>query len=685
MSVSQKLAFASKAVAQLGAQQVGNYMLYQLALKSGVYRLLTPARVAQRRAGGLSMMIKLDSPPLPAQVDLQAAIGEDASILIAEARDIARGKVRLFGGPLVELELAPAGRLRHWTSHADVGNLSGGSDIKFTWEPARFGWACILARAYRFSEDETFTDAFWQHTERFLDANPTNRGPNWASAQEVAIRLIALAFAFHVFSNADGTTPERRARLAQAIADHAARIPPTLAYARSQHNNHLLTEAAALCTAARCLSEHGAARRWWVLGWSILNAGLQSQIEADGTYTQHSVNYHRLMLQVALWGTALGETYPNETRIRLAAATRWLLALTDPPSGRAPNLGHNDGSNILPLSVSTYQDYRPVLQAAGRAFLSAPLFPPGPWDELAIWLGLHGKSKREEVLGEPTDLLPPISSASNGFSPIIFWSPRNHSWAFLHTAKYISRPAHADQLHLDLWWRGYNLAQDSGTYLYNSKPPWENSLAHTSIHNTLEVGNRDQMTWAGRFLWLDWAQSRVINIECDQNDHPQRVIAEHDGYHRLGVTHRRTVSVQLDGNWLVEDLLLPWQKGAPFSPSIPSRGDRISRSYDLRLHWQLPDWPWEIGEIGLENRGILNLRSPHGWVQLRIGVVPHPSDVSQPLLVRAGEVLSGTGLEAPTWGWVSPTYGQKIPALSYSLNLRTPLPVTFISHWLLPE
>ena len=33
-----------------------------------------------------------------------------------------------------------------------------------------------------------------------------------------------------------------------------------------------------------------------------------------------------------------------------------------------------------------------------------------------------------------------------------------------------------DQLHLDLWWRGLNIAQDAGTYLYNADPPWDNPL-----------------------------------------------------------------------------------------------------------------------------------------------------------------------------------------------------------------
>ena len=81
------------------------------------------------------------------------------------------------------------------------------------------------------------------------------------------------------------------------------------------------------------------------------------------------------------------------------------------------------------------------------------------------------------------------------------------SWAYLRTAQFTSRPSHADQLHLDLWWRGLNIARDAGTYLYNAPAPWDNSLTTTLVHNTVTINGRDQMTRAGRFLYLDWVNA----------------------------------------------------------------------------------------------------------------------------------------------------------------------------------
>ena len=65
---------------------------------------------------------------------------------------------------------------------------------------------------------------------------------------------------------------------------------------------------------------------------------------------------------------------------------------------------------------------------------------------------------------------------------------------------------------------------DAGTYLYNAAPPWDNSLAFTAVHNTLTVNQRNQMTPAGRFLFVDRAQAEVVEAADD------RLTARHDGY-----------------------------------------------------------------------------------------------------------------------------------------------------------
>jgi hypothetical protein len=593
---------------------------------------------------------------------LLAALGAPAlAALFIEADEIIAGNVRLFSGEPVPLQLSFSEPLQHWTAYETGQSLPSTSqpaslptfDLKLIWEPARFGWAFVLGRAYHLSGEERYAQAFWRHTETFLDANPPCLGPHWMNGQEVALRLMALAWSAQIFAASPSTTPERLNRLLQSIAHHALRIASTLAYARAQNNNHLVSEAVGLYTAGLTLPEHPQSARWRKLGWRWLNRAFRQQIGSFGEYIQHSTNYHRFMLHCALWVDAIkADAWPRATARSMGRAAAWLFSLLDPGSGRTPNLGANDGALILPLAVSDFRDYRPTVQAAARAFLRSGL-PSGPWDEMSIWLGLPAPKKTLE----PGDYL---SDNLRG----------KESWAYLRTTTFKSRLGHMDQLHLDLWWRGLNVAQDAGTYAYNAPSPWDNPLVTGRVHNTVTVDGRDQMTRAGRFMTLDWFPAYATAV-LEKDERILQRMSAHYKIRRL--RHERTVTVYVDGHWLVADKLTTPGKSA----------------HTFRLHWLLPDWEWEMVKPGIENHtaGIaIRLESPHGAVSLRI--IPDfclPESGSHLTIVRAGEVVHGNRAALPFEGWVSPTYGHKIPALSLALECTARQNVTFLSEFVFPK
>ena len=669
-----RLRIAFKALRQLGLKPLALYGLYQVGLRTGYYRRLE-SRASRIEARDPRFVIR-DLFILPSRDELRRILGKGGrEKLLAEANEIVAGKVCLFGSEPVDLKLTFNALLVHWTDYETskaelsppdlpLANLQPSTfDLKLVWEPARFGWAFTLGRAYHVSADEKYVEAFWHYAETFLDANPPYLGPNWMSGQEVALRLMAFVWTAQVLAESPASTPERKARLVGSIAYHALRITPALVYARSQNNNHLLTEAAGLYTAGLALPEHPQSARWRDLGWKWLNRGFQAQIDGYGEYTQHSTNYHRLMLQVALWVRALTMTpkkrgqedtklhkgFPRKTLDRLTAATHWLYALLDPASGRAPNLGANDGAYIFLLTICPFADYRPVMQAAAQAFLDYQL-PRGVWDEMSLWFGIPLESQNylrtERYLGDHL-------YAKN-------------SWAYLRTAQFTSRPSHADQLHLDLWWRGLNVAQDAGTYLYNAPAPWDNSLTTARVHNTVTVNGCDQMTRAGRFLYLDWVNAyRQDSISADEHI-LQRVSARHHGYRWLGVRHERVITVYADERWQVEDEMLILR--------------RLRKPLTFRLQWLLSDWEWkiEIREPVFEIR----LKSPLGWVTLR--VTPFSTLDSRISLVRAGKLIYGEGSVSPVMGWVSPTYGVRIPVLSFAIEAASVETVKFTSEFTFP-
>ena len=99
------------------------------------------------------------------------------------------------------------------------------------------------------------------------------------------------------------------------------------------------------------------------------------------------------MLQIALFIDHLLHikadlSWPPATLDRLRAATQWLWALTDPQSGKVPNLGANDGAYLFPLTQQTFEDYRPVVDAAAKAFLNYDVYRQPELSEMADWFEL---------------------------------------------------------------------------------------------------------------------------------------------------------------------------------------------------------------------------------------------------------------------------------------------------------
>jgi len=695
-----RIATIYKACKELGPQQVGLYAWYQFGLQSGYLNRATASalRKAQTHPENQTFYPLLD---LPGQDKLISLLGETGmAAIFNEADQITAGNVRLFGLQAMPLDLSFQEPLQPWTKyevHPELlKEISGqDSDIKYLWEPARFGWALTLARAYYLSGNERYPKAFWEISERFIENNPPYQGPFWTSAQEVALRMIAIVFCLQIFWNAFESTPARKGMLLEAVSAHAARIPATVAYARAQKNNHLLSEAAGLITAGTALPDHPQADKWKNLGWRLINTGFEDQIGDDGSYIQHSTNYHRLMLQVALWVKRISKAAPDpgyglsqESLRKLGLATRWLGTMLDQESGKAPNLGPNDGAYILPLTVCPFEDYRPVLQAACCNFLGEHALPPGMWDELDLWIGNNApvyKQTRADLSGV---------AFSSARPPHVLQIPSHDSWAYMRVAQFNARPGHSDQLHVDIWWQGLNIAQDAGTYLYNALPPWDNALSSADVHNTLTVNNCDQMNRAGRFLYLDWAQSHLLKHERDRTGKWERVTAQHVGYNRLGVTHRRALTAQNDGTWRVEDTVF----------SSDHSLEKKNSPFTVELQWLLPDWPWEVVDFEhsqpLENninnsdsniywdspgteKLSLNLLSPEGRIVLNIFSNGDSSSLGVQI-VRAGELVYGSGEVSPVWGWISPTYGSKIPGLSLRLKQTGELPVNFTSLWILP-
>ncbi len=672
MRVGKRFWLALLAVKELGLEPLVNYGWYQLGIRTGLIE--QASRKAFRQAGEETKGVKFQPLfKLPGLQLLSSILGDAKNSLLAEADEICRGNIRIFGWQQIELDYRKGKSVKWFTQleSSDSSNQTGEEDWKFLWEPARFGWIYPLARAYHLMPDERYAEFYWRSIETFLEYHPPYYGGQWLSGQEVALRLIAWVFGYHVFQKASASTEERQLKLLSALAFHAARLPCTIHYARAQKNNHLLSEAVGLMTAATVLREHPQSQLWWEKGWKWFLDGIRSQIAEDGTYIQHSVNYHRLLLQLTLWARLIvqcrGMTFPEDVMQRLAKATRWLWECCDSRSGKVPNLGPNDGAYIQPLCQTTFEDYRAVIQAACRAYLERAVFPIGLWDEMSVWYGVWRDFSDDIESSEKGGIYPETEQrVVYKSSWVILRSKDRTTWAALRCPHFFSRPTHADLLHFDLWWKGINLAIDAGTYRYTASPPWDNPLAEAFYHNTLTVDGRNPMIKAGRFLWLGWANTKILfDRETDEGD--LTVEAEHRGYHSLGLCYRRKVTLKDERIWIVKDQISATHLQKHQSP------------HAVRLHWLIPPFEWQVAE------------DVHGWsIRFEVGsqyfsLRLHAPKGSRLRIIKAGEVVFGDWKDAPTYGYTSPTYNLLQPALSIIVELNQKPPINLETVWELPQ
>jgi hypothetical protein len=587
------------------------------------------------------------------------SIGDDAIVgagSVSIADNILAGEFPFFGysqflgfppnwqqNPLTH-DIAADG---HWTK---IHEFASG-DIKLWWEASRFTWAFALGRAYARMRDERYAEAFWLLFENWMAQNPPNRGVNWKCGQETSFRAMALCFGFYIFARSPSSTPARVARFLSAMSEHAKRIDAFVEYAKSQNNNHGISEGVGLWTIGILFPELQGATRWRGRGKQLIESETRRQVYSDGSYIQHSMNYHRVMLQDLAWALRLGEL--NDDRLApdvydcFRKAVRFLHGLTDSQSGWAPNYGANDGALVLPLSDCAYPDMRPALQSCHHLVERERLYPAGPWDEEMVWLNGTESLAAKEV----TEVRPLIELNSSAGGCFTIHSAE--SWIMLRGARYKDRPSHADQLHLDLWWRGENVLCDAGTYSYNAEAPFDDSFASTRHHNTVTVDALDQMTRLSRFLWTDWADASVRRVRNPSNGLPV-LEGSHDGYARFGVFHRRAVFQATDSLWVVVD-------------DMTGRGE-----HDLRLHWQTPDIPFQA-----VSAGSLDLNFIAGNVRIQLA----SSAQSELDVVRGGERIAGSESQAPdpARGWHSRYYNRREPAISITAECRSLLPVRFVT------
>jgi len=566
----------------------------------------------------------------------------------------------------------------HWCDYPTFSRELG--DIKDVWEPSRFALAFWLVRAYALTGDSAVVQDYWRLFDSWTRQNPPNMGPNWKCGQETAIRCFGMCFALYAFCDDASTSDRHVVDMAKLMAVSAERIEKNIDYAYSQKNNHGMSEAIGLLTIGLLFPEFQRSAHWAAKGRDYLEREIARQIYDDGSFVQHSMNYHRVMLHDCLWAARLaelnGQPLSRAALDRIDQAGVFLYAMLDHASGGVPNHGSNDGANILPLAACDYTDFRPTVQAARFRATGRRVLPSGPWDEMLVWLfGAescastdvpHARTGGRAASGtlsasgtffaggapaavgtRPNGGVDSTDQVAQRFDAGGYYTLHHgDAWGMIRCHTYRDRPAHLDMLHLDLWHRGVNVLSDSGTYRYYTpdEPAAEKYFKGIAAHNTVQIDGRDPLDLVSRFLWMPWPRAKCIEHSAD------RFQGEHYAYDRSPwrVIHRRTVDASSAATWIVTDELLG------------------GGEHDVALHWHLVD-----GESDFDpKRRSLTLRHTAGCVRLDLTAPDH------------AQLSLSRGESDPTCmsGWESRYYQEKAPRPTLTVRVRARLPLTLTTR-----
>jgi hypothetical protein len=532
--------------------------------KSRILEFILPVRSSYR---GLTFINKFSHQPLDNWQFDKNKIIEDAERLINQHQ------IKFFSRHLLSVGSPPSwfcnpftGQIlqdakRHFSRISDFNNNIG--DIKTVWECSRFEWAPMLAQAFRLTGDPKYIDALNLWIGDWIKNNPYCLGPNWKCGQETAIRMLNLLLAAHIL----GQDKSPSEVLIRFVAEHCERIRPTIHYALAQDNNHGTSEATGLFVGGAWLSSCSQAKpalaskavKWNEYGRNCLEERVKKLIEDDGSFSQKSLNYHRVLVDtlslVEFWRRkCVLSPFSGHFYRKAQKAVEWLFDMIDEKSGDGPNLGANDGAQFIKLSSLAYRDYRPSVQLGSVIFLNGTAYSRGIWDEPLFWLNLQKDIKALNIFTKKSRIF------DDGGYVILLGNRNNNeaTWGMLRYPRFKSRPAHADIFHFDLWHNGENVLRDSGSYNYAASDSLQYYFNGTASHNTIQFDGHDQMPRLGRFLFGDWIKPSSVGNLIVSNAAQSWSGSYRDGY---GCFHKRTVSCE-DNVWEINDDIEGYRKAA---------------------------------------------------------------------------------------------------------------------------
>lgn len=442
---------------------------------------------------------------------------------------------------------------KHWSEIPDFSGASG--DIKYVWEKSRFTWLLTLIR-YDYHNGEDHSEFVFSQIESWIDAIPVNLGPNWRCSQEISLRVFNWCYALHYYKNSGALTEERWGKIQNVIYWSLHHVYNHIDFSRiAVRNNHAITETLFLAMSEILFPFIPETSTWSLKGRRWFEQEIDYQIYEDGTFLQFSMNYHRVVVQLLSFGISLasigGKSFSAHVYEKAYKSVNFLYQCSDLGNGYLPNYGSNDGAWFFPLSSTDYRDYRPQLNTLHKLLTGADLYDDALIKEDSYWVGAISCAAKKPF--PEIKMHYGLSSFVNGGYYLI---REKETLSFIKCGSYKDRPAHADNLHLDVWHKGVNVLCDAGSFKYNTVESLVKYFSGTESHNTVMLDNYDQMLKGPRFMWFNWSKAVDASLTENVTDYVFEGAVSCFTYIGKNIVHRRkVVKSKVEPEWVVYDAI----------------------------------------------------------------------------------------------------------------------------------
>ncbi|MCB0190844.1 MAG: alginate lyase family protein [Anaerolineae bacterium] len=487
-----------------------------------------------------------------------------------------------------------------------------GGNIDWTWDLNRHYGLITLARAYAYTQDETYAETCINLLQSWMAANPPRvNSPVWRPF-EISTRLNGWLWIFFLLMPSNYFGCHGLVDMLTGIAVQAKFLEQNLEY--HIENNHLLLEAKTLAMVGLLLPELAQAAKWQKVGLQVTWQQFAAQVRPDGVHGEQSSQYH-LLVGSEMWELlrVLNDTHcqkPAWVDCSFQKMINFARAIVKP-------------DQTIPL----FGDASRTDKHIRFDFRWAKSGMPGDPDEETVWL----LSPTED------DSAPSYRAESAGFADGGYFIlrdsvPKEPYLAFdCGPFGHIPVPSHghSDTLSFELFAHGKTLITDCGAYRYHAPGKWRNYFRGTRAHNTVMVDGQDQSLLIGNQQVENPAQATLERWQT--HTHLDWVEGSHSGYRRLPnpIVHRRKILFVKPDYWLMID-------------NLEGNGHH---QFDWFYHF-VPDAHVKIDKDS-------------GAV---VGQVDQVALLVQPFEPKALEMKVVSGLEPEIQGWVALESGQKEPA-----------------------